>query len=562
MKNHWELFEDTFAGSNPIHVIESGGFLESSEEQLMRKASGTFYTPSVVGNYLVKKALMALESKSGVIKVCDPFAGDGRLIEWLIHEGINQKLNVSWDIQLWDIHEVGILHAAQILEKLKSSGVKLDYETWVGDSFRRFENEQNKFDIVLTNPPWENLKPDHRELSLLPNTRRDSYVEALRKTVLHLEQVYPNSKSSGKYGGWGTNLSRVGFEATQLSVNDRGVLGIVLPLSFLADVSSIRLREWLLKNFSIVDIGYFDAESRPFTNADVGACTIVTKREIPKEIAPQITVFNKNFSIHNSEVLPLEIKEIAKMSYVLPLGFGLEAAKLSMLFSQFPAFEDFFEDPNWQLWAGRELDETRIKEHLSHKNGPLFIKGRMIHRFEIIETPELRVQKEGWKAPISVEHRRIVWRDISRSNQKRRMTATCIPPGLVAGNSLGVAYLRTKSDDNLMILLGLMSSFPFELQIRTNLATGHISLSTLRKVRLPRLNSSSELGKALANAVSEKLRNSKNTEFVIEALSLLAYELDIIEAEKVISCFPKVEVSERNSILNVYSQLRTQFVNS
>ena len=562
MKKHLEFCETELSSSNPIHVLYDNGLSSPDSLSLIQKASGTFYTPSTLGNYLVRNVLNAFKSKSGVIRVCDPFAGDGRLVEWLVHEATKQQFDVCWEIQLWDIHEAGLLHAREIFEEIKLSGVELVYETWLGDSFHRLANEPKSFDIVITNPPWENLKPDRRELELLSDVRKDEYVASLRKTALHLEQAFPNSRAQKKYGGWGTNLSRVGAEAAQRAVKDSGVLGIVLPISFLADQATSGLRKWIIDNFEILDIGCFAAESRPFKDADVGACTFVTRNVRPAKIAPNVTFFMKDYSIQASEILTLEIEKLRGMNYVLPLGFGLSAAKLSQTFDNFPSFEEFLVDPEWKVWAGREIDETRIANHLSDEGGPLFIKGRMIGRYETVIAPTQHFQKEDWKIPNSVLHGRIVWRDVSRSSQKRRIIATCIPPGLVAGNSLGVAYVKDDDEEKLMILLGLMSSYPFELQLRAFLATGHISLASLRNVRLPNLVPSSRLGKALSVAVSDRLKNSELTDFRIEALSLLAYNLDFDDSEKVISCFPKVGMTERKSILNVYLQLSAEYANT
>ena len=76
------------------------------------------------------------------------------------------------------------------------------------------------------------------------------------------------------------------------------------------------------------------------------------------------------------------------------------------------------------LWAGREIDETGSKGWLLPENGrPWFIKGKMIDRFSIRESDFHSIGKELWVAPASANQEKIIWRDVSRSNQKRRMIA-------------------------------------------------------------------------------------------------------------------------------------------
>ena len=555
-------FQNEQSCPNPVQVLAVGKGLNDSHSGMMRRASGLFYTPDQIGKYLAKRVFDAITGIDGSLHICDPFAGDGRLIEWLLLEGRRRGLNRSWRVSLWDIHEEGIIKALERLEEIKLAGIDLVVETWVGDSFERLGRGEEMFDVVLTNPPWENLKPDSRELALLPDNLRHAYVESIRATALQLESFFPNSRARKKYGGWGTNLSRVGTEAAQRSVRDNGVLGIVLPLSFLADQTSGELRRWLLSEVAVFDVGCFPAEARPFKEADVGACTLVTQKIRPKTICPQVTFFEKDYSIQSSGKFFTTLEELQSCNHILPFGFGMTAAKLSTDFKHLPTFRDLENDPEWGLWAGREIDETRIANHLTDGPGPLFVKGRMIGRYETVEMPTQRVQKDGWTIPPSVGYERIVWRDVSRTNQKRRIIATRIPSGFVAGNSLGVAYLKGNDPQKLLIFLGLMSSLPFEIQLRSQLATGHVSLASLRHVRIPSVLPSTKLGKALSDAVSERLSGGASTEHQIEALAMLAYNLAKDEAEVVVSAFPKLDSNEREAILEAYCQLKEIYASS
>jgi Alw26I/Eco31I/Esp3I family type II restriction m6 adenine DNA methyltransferase len=457
---------------------------------------------------------------------------------------------------LWDTKADGLYRAQDRLGVLQSAGISIqERDVWQGDTFSRFAlSGCQQFDVVITNPPWENLKPDSRELQLLPVEARVDYTAAIRATAQHLEREFPHAAASVKYGGWGANLARIGAEASMQLTRPGGVLGMVLPISILADQASSRFRQHLLTESVLQDIGHFPAEARPFRRADVGACTLtMTRNRSLGIVEPRVTVYGKDFSATESASFRISNAEIAGRQYILPLGFGLAAAAISNSFDHLPRFGDLESKDEKGLWAGRELDETKISQQLGDTLGaPLFIKGRMIQRFDIVETPSQKVCKEGWVVPTSVGHERIVWRDVSRRNQKRRLIATIIPPGFVAGNSLGVAYLRQRDSRRLRTLLGLLSSLPFEIQLRSLLATGHVTLASLRMVHLPALNPSACWHDPLAHAVARRLDGQAEAEFEIEALSAAAYGLSLERFSQLISCFPKFNSDEREAMLSQF----------
>jgi Alw26I/Eco31I/Esp3I family type II restriction m6 adenine DNA methyltransferase len=176
----------------------------------------------------------------------------------------------------------------------------------------------------------------------------------------------------------------------------------------------------------------------------------------------------------------------------------------------------------------------------------------MIQRFELTEEPSKCVRKNGWQPPPSVAFERLVWRDVSRSSQKRRIIATIVPPGYVAGNSLGVAHFRDADPQKLRVLLGLVSSLVFEAQLRALLATGHVSLASLRMVHLPWPESSDSWGERLSELVDRRLIGEVDVEAEIEALVATAYGLDIEETKRIVHCFPRLTEEERTRILELF----------
>jgi Alw26I/Eco31I/Esp3I family type II restriction m6 adenine DNA methyltransferase len=525
------------------------------------KATGRYYTHELVAKQLIIHLLNSLKnrySEGDVVKIIDPFAGDGRLIYWLIQEWNKSHFpNVKWEITLWDINNEGLKEAKHSLNSLSSKNLQLKTEIRQIDAFELAQTHLSCFDIVISNPPWELLKPNQKDFASTDRNIYDSYIMNMREYDCFLKNSYPTSQPNGKFAGWGTNLSRVGLDVCKQICKPNGLVGIVMPASFLADDQSIRLRKELLTENQLINIAYFPSEARLFENADVEAITILFKIKKTKRICATLTKYDKNLNILRSRMLDIPLKYLERTGYNLPISFGDPAIEILMNFSNtFNTWKELEGNQPKSLWAGREMDETRINTKLeSNVDGPYFIKGRMINRYIISESPLLQIKKNGWCPPNSVGFSRIAWRDVSRPNQKRRMIATIIPKDFIAGNSLGIAYFRDNNQTSLRALLGVMSSLVFEFQLRCHLATSHISLSSLRKVFIPPRELFEKINN-LEQCVQAAMNGDMQAQYKIEAISAkYIFALSSEQFSTIIDLFPKIENTEKNLMLKSYNEL-------
>jgi DNA-cytosine methyltransferase len=532
---------------------------EDQLEGALIKATGRYYTHHLIGSHLARTVWDVIADGlpyGARLSVIDPFAGDGRLVAWLIQHAVDEgRSDLSWSTTLWDLDPAGLEKAqARLLHMAEELGVVISTEVVTGDSFRIGGANYSEFDIVVTNPPWELLKPDRRELDRLGPDAKAEYIKTMRAYDAFLAEILPLSQPARKFAGWGTNLARVGTELAVKLARPGGVVGLVSPASALADEMSKAVRRWLLTENSLVDAAYFPAEARLFSGADVSTATLTFQRCPTVTVAPHISVYHEPGSppAVDDVVLPREFLE--ESGFVVPISFGAHGIHTLVALSALPTFGELECDQTEGLWAGRELDETGVAKWLGPEGDGLFVKGRMIDRFTVVERPQGKVKKEGWTVPASVQHRRIAWRDVSRPNQKRRVKATIIPAGWIAGNSLGVAYFRHGNEERLRALLGLMSSFPFEFQLRSYLATGHVSLGALRKVHLPPLALTPAL-RSLADAVAAALKGDPKAEVRVEAIAAKLYGLTRSDLEDIIDHFPKVSQVEKATVLAEFDRV-------
>ena len=519
----------------------------ASEKNLVSKIMGRFYTPKFVGQQLVGAILKIVEKESlPIIRIIDPFCGDGRLICWLLEELASSKNLYSHtiDVEIWDCDGAALKNAVANISQL---GIELQLPLNIKsreiDTFEHSLLNIGNFNIVITNPPWEILKPDSRELKNLTKQQVQEYKNWLKNKDETLTKLYPLSQPKRKFSGWGTNLARCGTEVALRLTGREGVCGLISPASLLADQMTEKLRRWVLYEHNIHEIAYYPAEARLFDKVDRSSITLVATPGKSAKFSPLLTVFDKKCEVKNQNFLTLSWDEMEATELTLPVHFGAEQIQLFKKWRNLPTFGELEGNAPMQLWAGRELDETRHKKYLAEKGDYLFLKGRMIQRFEIVEQPQQYVGHNGPKISPSADYHRIAWRDVSRPSQKRRLHATLIPSGWVTGNSLHVTYFRDGNVKRLKALLAIMNSFVFEFQLRTYLATSHVSLGSVRKVRIPSLTET-KLVEKLAYLVDQCLKGNQSSQLEIETLVAEAYGLDSNEFKLLLSAFDKLSSTE------------------
>ncbi|MEA5461680.1 Alw26I/Eco31I/Esp3I family type II restriction adenine-specific DNA-methyltransferase [Arcicella sp. LKC2W] len=544
---------------NHIKNINSLGSQVS--ESLIDKLTGRYFTHEVLAKNAIQDLLIHSRNSvfsNSLVKIADPFAGDGRMIYWLIEEWGKLKLPVvHWEVYLWDINEIGLKVAEIKMEKLIEKGFKINYFIENEDAFKLTSNYNDTFDIVITNPPWELLKPDSKELSCLSENEKALYIKELKYYDDFLAKEFVLSQPTNKFAGWGTNLSRVGLEVSSLVAKPDGLVLIVLPASFFADDQSRNLREFIFSKSTVLDISYYPAEAKLFGNADISSSTMVFRKREKSAISINISLYNKFLSLENNDVLNLKHSTLRMTGYTIPISTGSQGILiLDKINAKFKRWKSVEINESNCLWAGREIDETGIQKWLFEGiDGIKFLKGRMVNRYEIKTKPFQIVVKEGWKIPQSVYFEKIVWRDVSRPSQKRRLIATLVNEQIVAGNSLGVCYYKDGDGNALRILLGIMNSLCFEFQLKSYLATSHISLSAIRKVCIPDRNDFINYQNLLP-LVEESLSGATSSVVKIEAyVAKIIYNLNEEEFNFILNSFEKLTIEEKNCLKYEFKNL-------
>lgn len=514
-------------------------------KDLEQRLTGRFYTHARIGQRMASE-LASRTCRSKTLSIIDPFCGDGRLLCWTIealhHAG---KLPTkTLHIEAWDCDEAASRAAKvaviDVLSRLNI--VSYSLETLVGDSFELSQRKAEYFDICVTNPPWETIKPDTRELAALDTESKETLISLLKEKVFRLEKAFPHSKSSRKFSGWGANLARFGIEASAKLVRKDGLFGIVAPASIFGDQISTPLRIWLFTTSQIKSVHHYPAEAKLFDSVDQAAIYFIGHKQPlqPDTEQASLQIFQHAAKEGTTEPTTLELTRNHLEEHGFAIGFNgsTETSQAVRHLATHPRLGDYEARANPLFKLGRELDETGIASKLTDAPGLPFVKGRFIGRYTLL-AKELSYLRPEVTPPVTAALPRVIWRDVARQSSARRMIATLLPPGMVTGNSINVLFPKPGSEYMLPALVGILNSIIFEAQVRASISTNHLSVGAIRKIRVPDLDNEA-LIKKVGSLVEQQLNNPKDglaAQIEVEvarwyALPHAIYEGLLIQAEK------------------------------
>lgn len=499
------------------------------------KVLGKFYTNIGIAENMIDSILSTTcpDTFGDVIRVIDPFCGDGRLIRIFLEKVLTSPTwsDKTYYVEIWDIDNTTVQEAERLIIDAVSSLLSFSITASSGDAFVNYRSHKSSFDICLTNPPWGILKPQKRFNAVHEQEDIEQYKVSIAYYDTYMKDEFALSQPVKKFGSWGTNLGRCGTELALSLIADGGICGVVSPASLFNDQVSAPLRKWIYESFLIESIVYYPAELKLYGTADVSSITMVAQKE-PGKCTPvlSLTMVDADGSNESQIIDGTEFDFLKNNQYIIPFESGFFALDMLMELKELPNLATFCKE-NGMLFT-REIDETRIAEKLLSDGEIVFAKGYMVNRFSF-EPNGLYINEQLAQVPESVNHWKIVWRDVSRNSQKRRMIATLLPPGYICGNSLGVIW--TEKSENfvkLKALLAIMNSIVFEFQARSLLVTNHVSAGIIKQIRIPEQIEFD----TLATLVDERLSGIDN-EFTIEAYVADMYSVSEPSFTTLMQCF-------------------------
>jgi len=512
------------------------------------KLLGKFYTDYDIAESMIQviRESYKLSPYDSEIRIIDPFCGDGRLVIKMLSALMENKIlnGIKAFISLWDIDAAAVESARLSLEGFcREKGIICTLDARVADAFVEHQGVRGTFDICITNPPWSLLKPQKLFSKSNDDDSLAGYRAAIESYDSFMKKEFPISQPSKKFGKWGTNLARCGTEVALRLIKRNGICGIVSPASFLNDQVSAKLRTWIFENFRVVNVSYYPAELKLFGIADISSITMVVKGgETDQNI--NVRIYENKTTYKHKKIEKAVFEYIRRNGYSIPLKTGIEAIPIIMYLEQLPSMMDYCAECG--LNFTRELDETRFQEKITETGRIEFAKGYMVDRYSF-RGDGFFLNEEIVTPPPSAFCNKLVWRDVSRDSQTRRVKATLLPPGFICGNSLGVIFCNDENLPKLKMLLVIMNSLIFEYQARSMLVSNHVAAGIVKQIHIP----IPDVDARIIELVDRQL-NGENLELSLELVAAKLYGIAPDDYRTIVESFALSQES-RDYLIQTYS---------
>jgi DNA-cytosine methyltransferase len=394
------------------------------------------------------------------------------------------------------------------------------------------------FDIIITNPPYKNLKAEKNNY-----TSSQHYDHEKERYALISKDV----KKRFKHSNDGVlNLYKLFVEKFLVEyTKESAYLSLLVPSTILSDKTCEKLRTYILKTHRLSHINII-RENNPFINAQQSLCTML----IEKNKATTTINIVPDFCKEPSQKSNLFIDD-AFNSVTGNAIFSLPSKEYEILkkIRVFPTVKDLYFVVNMR----GELDLTADSNYIT-TNKTLFplLRGKNVGYFKLSSDPTDFVNNlflEKTNKNIYVEKPRIICQQVVNIHKERRVTFSYIDRGYVLGNSCNfIAVKENKYNIDLYTLLGLFNSPIINWFFKLTSTNNHVNNYEIDSFPIP-------VGSPYLKKISELTKeylNSQNNE-LLELIYNLSYACYGISSEN--STGSKKEIINDN-VRSLYLSLK------
>lgn len=393
------------------------------------------------------------------------------------------------------------------------------------------------FDVVITNPPWETLKPQAKEFfsehSALVTKKQmtikefekeqarllkdheiaDAYV-GYQTRFPHQSAYFRASPSyrhqsataNGRKTGSDINLYKLFTERCHAILRENGSCGLVIPSGIYTDLGAKGLREMLFGEARITGLFGFENRREIFENVDSRFKFVVltferggTTASFPTAFMRLDTAEIRSFPGQGAMAYPLTlVKSLSPDSLSLVELKSEKDKEILQKAMRFPALGRE-QSGSWKPTFREEVHMTNDSEFFMPDSGrsrvPLF-EGKMMYQFrDRYKAPRFFIDYvAAGVARENVERYRVVFRKLASNTNERTLIATVLPPSSPCSNSLIVDYALDPSES--LILAAMLNTFVSDYQIRMRM-TVNLNMSFVYQLFIPRLVPTDAAGSAL-----------------------------------------------------------------
>ncbi len=495
-----------------------------------RKMRGAFYTPYEIAALIVSKTLDELvHNKVSQPRILDMGCGTGVFLSAAAHK--LKEMHFSDNAILHDmLHgtdvdslsatitkailqvELGLsIEEFSNLNSIKTEDIIFDE---FGNDLFRTRNESSLFDAVVMNPPYDRLKADGGN---------KSEKELVAKKIKFVKQstIFKNSSQGS------IDLYRLFIDKSISLLKPTGVIGAIVPMTFMADKSASAIRRKLLNAHAISELIILPEKAKIFENV-TQACSIFIANLTGGKRVISITQMLNSTTVSSKTIVPLEVIRSVSPAYSpIPLVKKAEIPLLDRL-NQFPRISEI----DGIINKRGELDLTLDKRYLDGTDNRL-LKGISVSLFSINKVFNVNYKsfidaKSGSSRIIDINSVRIAGQQISNIDAAQRLKFSLVPKDYILGNSLN--YLKVNENlfstnsFSIYSLLGFLNSKLLNWRFKLTSSNNHVNNYELDDLPIP-IDASKEKIEALNKIVYEICeKNDGANSQLVDNMNAIVYE--------------------------------------
>lgn len=472
--------------------------IETDMDSLDRKRTGSYYTDLCLTDVMMGELVEAMgEGKEKIIglKFFEPCVGAGNFVFSYINK-IQDKYNLSsaegrelvGNIYVSDINPDAVEGYKGSLRELVMSLWKIDlsddyFESHVGSGLLvdvsaneldyipledvfPLEVTESKFDVVVTNPPYKNLKAERGHY------RSDDEYEADKGKYSSIAKIV---SKRFKYSTDGVlNLYKLFVEEIiDRYANSNAYVSLLIPASIMSDKTCEKLRTHMIKDMDLLSVKMI-GEGSGYIDAQQALSSVLIRKG---GITEKVHVV-KDFCRSPGDSAEVKVEDILNENTgnaIVALSND-EYIRLKKL-RAFPVVKDLAFIINLR----GELDLSSNKKSITTVNtGYPLLRGRNIGYYKLIDSDEHDYALEEFvgttKKKCYIEHERIICQQIANMHKERRVTFSFVPANYVLGNSCNfISVEDNQYGIDIYTVLGLFNTKIINWLFKLTSSNNHIN---------------------------------------------------------------------------------------
>lgn len=545
--------------------------LENNIDYLYKRNSGSYYTGYDLAKRMVDELFSQIKNEDNYKlenkKIFEPCVGTGIFVFAILQRCIEEKMTkakiikIINNIYVSDINEDAInfyknkltAFCNDILDyKLNNSyfnehilGYLIYNTTDINSKYKTLSDYIDfKFDIVITNPPYKNLKMDSKK-----------YNQNMSKDFKYFySMISKDIKSRYQYSSTGIiNIYKLFIEDIICNyTNDNALISLLVASTILSDKSCESLREYIITNHKIISITKIE-ENNPFIDAQQSLCTLLIK----KNQSSDKIYFSNSIDSKPSIVNIKNLKKIQNGNAIFLLSDYEENILVKL--STFQKIKELCFIKNLR----GELDVTFGKKFISNNETqyPL-IRGRHIKEYFLDNSFDEYIDPEFISTSSKSEYfkyERIACQQISNMNKQKRVIFSLIPKNHILGNSCNFISIEENIFEiDIYYMLGLLNSNVINWYFNFFNSNNHISNYEIDEFPIPL---EGKQIKEISKLVREYLTNHSSDTY--EKINELVNELYGIEEYESKGKAKSKKISQElfNDLVNIIPSITIELCN-